>query len=488
MPGFPNDETESFLEVRTFATYGFRGGHFGVAEVVAPASFSRFSTHGPAFAILYGSLARLFGISYDLATFLNVAALTLALAVYYLLVRPGCPAMALLAAFFLTFWPFYFTVFSWMQDAFHIAVATLLAGLFGAILREPPLARRRVLFSLTFVILCGVSQFRVAWALLLPPLCVLAAGGRSVRGALLPFCAGCAAVLACWKLFQLICSPVRDFRGTFLMNKLVAGEAGLEAIREQVLSNLRGFHDLFVSGNMLSRTVVAQGLFVVFAVAIIALYRGIRRVSGMPSQDGAGRWIALVGYNQAAIMLATVAVYLAAGATRVFSPHLLLGLLVAASAPSRALRGLLPAALAANLLTSIPALAEVRDYHYDHFHYRASVEDFRKKIDGMIAFDPDGDGWDNTVLAERLPFEFVALPAGIGVEYYFTPDVLSRPVRSRYIIAAPDDVHRAGRRVRPLIALPGIRGGFDGSPDRGIPTLFLNLDRVPSMDACTADR
>ncbi len=484
VPGNPNDEIVNYLQVRAFATHGFRAGYFGVEEQVAPASFSRFGVHGPAFPALYGTLARPFGTPYELATYLNLAAMTLALAAYALLTRPSNVSLVLLATFFLTFWPFYLFAFSWMQDALHFAVSVLLAGLFAALWGDPPPARRRALFATTFAVLAGASLIRVSWALLLPALFVRA-GGRTWRGVLAAGLAGCAAVLACTKAFQLLCAPFAALPDTFLMNKLLTGETGPAFLLQHALKNLTSLVAYFGQRQGLVRSQFTQCLLLLAAVAYVAARRGVARLRGTPEPPAsAGRWLALVGYNQAAVTAATVVLYFVGqnGAPRLFPIHLLFGLLVAAAAPLRSLRAFVPVALAFNLLAAGPAARYFRDEYARRFTNRGRADKFAAHVAGLVPFDPGGDGWANTVLTDRLPLELVGLPAGIGVEYVLhaeVPEVLSRPVRSRYLIAGEERVRASGRKVRDLGALPAL-GGELRLPTPGPPHLYLNLDPAPA--------
>ncbi len=491
VPGFPNDEIVSFLEVRAFATHGFRSGYFGVDEQVAPASFSRFGTHGPGFAVVYGLPARLLGPSSNRAAYLNVAALTLALGAYCGLTRPGNSSVLLLAAFFLTFWPYYQAVLSWMQEGFHFAVAVLLAGLFSALLDRPTRGRRYLLFAVTFLVVCGASLVRVNWVLLLPPLFVLGSWRQSVRAALLAAFASCFAVVACMKGFQLLCAPFSATRDAFLMNKLFTGSVDLQLFWKHVWKNLVAPEVYLAEGSVLARSILLQSALVLAVAAAVAARALARRRRGLPPPvPGAGWWVAFIGYNQAAIVFATMTLYVVAnnGAARIFSVHLLLGLLTAVQAPQRWLKALLPACLGINLLTLVPVADFVRNQYLERFEQCAAVEDFRDRAGSVLAYEPGPDGWANTLLTDRLPIELSGLPAGIGVEIHLSQHILSQTIRSRYIIGVPVDLRRSGRRVRLLTELPGLLGTLDPVPTQGVPGLYLNLDPEPSSAASTAPK
>ncbi len=490
-PGIPNDETLAFLQVRAFAAHGFNAGYFGVEEHVAPASFSHFGVHGPVFAVIYGAFGRLFGTSYGLATYLNVAALTLALAVYVWVCRPSNGALVLLALFVLTFWPFYFFVFSWVQDALQYAFAVLLAGPFAALLGDPPPGRRRVLFWSTLAAVCVASSIRVSWASLLLPLFLLIRRHGSARSLVVAAGLGCATTVACMKAFQLLCAPYPSEPGAFLMNKLFTGGVSPDDYRRHVWNNLRGLAMYFRTNLPLGREIVGQSLLFLVALGVVAVYYAYSRRSARTGKEplavagpAAGRWLAFLAYNLGAIAVATVLLYWVEnfGAARIFSVHLLLGLLVAFNAPLRSLRFFLAAALLCNLVTAPRSLEAIDTYdalRFDmpggHVFARQRVAAFQEAAARVMPFDPKAGPWGNTLLTDRLPMELDGLPPGIGVEYYFSPQMLSRPVRSRYIIAVPEEISRLGTKVTKIATLPRLGSHLYKHPGSDHADLYLNL-------------
>ncbi len=479
VPAWPNDETVNYLQARAFATHGFGAGYFGVEEQTAPASFSRFGVHGPAFAVLYGALSWPLAGSYASAVYLNVAALTLALAAYCWLARPPNRTLVLLTVFFLTFWPFYPFAISWMQEAFHYSLAVLLAGLFAARLRDAFPNRGGLLFGVTLAVVCAASLVRISWAALLLPLFLLNRPKPTPAATLLALAAGGVTTLACMKAFQMICAPFTAVPSAFLMNKLFTGGIGVEHYLEHLGRNLRFFAVYFEDRHWSAVDVLVQTALLLAVVAAAAARRGVRRLRGGPvPEPGAGRWLGFVGYNQAAIVMTTFFLYYVGngGAPRIFSIHLLLGLLVACVAPLPSLRALLPAALVLNLAVTVPELAPLGDLWALRFTGPARVNAFRAKVARLMPFDPRGDGWANTVFSDRLPPEFAGLPPGIGVEYYLDRRALLRPVRSRYIIAVPGDIVLLRQRVRLLTTLHGLEGELYRHPDGGEPNLYLNLE------------
>ena len=60
-PTFWNDQASYWHETATFIKSGFYGGYYAIDEHTAPNPFFRFGAHGPSYAVIYGSLGRLFG-------------------------------------------------------------------------------------------------------------------------------------------------------------------------------------------------------------------------------------------------------------------------------------------------------------------------------------------------------------------------------------------------------------------------------------------
>lgn len=56
-----SDEIIYWREIKTFSEYGFGGGQYSTDERPALFSASPFGSHGPAFAMLFGSLGRMVG-------------------------------------------------------------------------------------------------------------------------------------------------------------------------------------------------------------------------------------------------------------------------------------------------------------------------------------------------------------------------------------------------------------------------------------------
>ncbi len=158
------DEVGYWHETLTFVEHGFAGGQYSIGENPAPAEFTRFGVHGPAYPVLYGLLGRITGWEYSSGIVINLILTTLAL---IFLLRTGNPGKKqLLAGIILlgTYWPLLFYLPSNMTESLNQAIAMVLSVLFFRQIsnQENNWKLNIVIFS---IILLSIP-LRVTWSLL----------------------------------------------------------------------------------------------------------------------------------------------------------------------------------------------------------------------------------------------------------------------------------------------------------------------------------
>src|SRR3989304_8870903 len=84
-----SDEIIYWREINTFVDYGFGGGQYSTDELRAKFAGSPFGSHGPAFAVLYGSLGKLFGWGENSAIFIHLLLVPIALFLAAKIVTPN---------------------------------------------------------------------------------------------------------------------------------------------------------------------------------------------------------------------------------------------------------------------------------------------------------------------------------------------------------------------------------------------------------------
>ena len=478
-PAVPNDQVVYFLSSQAFSKAGFNAGYFTMDEEPARASFSHFDPHGPVFPMLYGTLARCVGLSYTSGPIFNVVLLSAALAAWCLLVRPGQALVLWTAVLFLTYWPYYAFVYSWMQETMHLAIAVVLAGLFTAILNRRPYSESVSFRTAAVMFVCAAAMLRISWALMLPPLCVLFLRRLTWKSIVVASAASAAGILTLMAVFRWICAPYSNIPTAYMMNKLLTLDVDPSVLLQLVWSNVE----------RLTRWDSALESLVIDQNSTILIVAGAATAIAFMLRSGRWQWLRPAGeslanrpgealfccYNQAVITLATVTTYYVGngGGLRIFSTHSLLGILIAASARQRYLRLLFFAVLAFNVMMWRPCLGTVGNLTRDSFISRSKVEGFREMIRGALDFDPKATPWDNTVLVDRYPPDFAGMTPGIGVSLITRRESFSRP-KSRYIIASPVTIARSKTNVRLLRKLPGVSGELFSFTDAD-PNLYLNL-------------
>jgi hypothetical protein len=169
------DEMHYWCEIECFDRAGFKGGYSIVNEKPAAARWTHFGPHGPAFPVLCGTLARLFGWHAATAPLFNVGWLVVASIAWLGLVRPTLKQLAAAAFVVLTFWPCLLYIPATLQESVHCAVAIALAGLAH---RSIAAGDRR---TWPFLVLASMASLvRLTWALLLL-IPVLAPGQRVTK-------------------------------------------------------------------------------------------------------------------------------------------------------------------------------------------------------------------------------------------------------------------------------------------------------------------
>ncbi len=479
-PSIPNDQVGYFLMSQAFDRCGFNGGYFTLGEQPAPASFSHMGVHGPLFPVLYGSLGRCFGLSYRSGLFFNVGLLSLAIALYCALARPSPRLVLVLALFFLTYWPYYAFVYSWMQDTLHLALAVVFAGIFSTLLAHAPLSRTLWFRVAAVVFVCAAALLRISWALTLPPLFLLFLERYTWKSVTLALAASAGGILGLMATFRWLCAPYPNVPTAFLMNKLLTLDVAPHVFLSHVWANLQEFRHFY---RALEKTVGYEhlgllGLFSVLSGLVLTMRfwpskwaAPLRRwgVTDRPADTF------FCCYNQLVITVATVATYFVGngGAMRLFATYVPLTLLVALASGKRIYRYLLVAVIGFNLLVSTRCLRQVNEITRDSFSYAARTAAFQDAIRDKIVFTPGANAWDNTLLSDRLPGEFAGLPPGIGVSYIISLESLAKP-KSRYILAERDVVERARTKVRLLCTFHELGGELWLASGKE-PNLYLNL-------------
>jgi hypothetical protein len=448
-----DDEMYYWHQVYTFSAVGFEGGYYTYEEHPAAWSVSRFGAHGPVYPLLYGTLGRLVGWERYTVVFFNLGAVSLAVLAFLALARPRPVQLLWLGLLLATFWPLYWEIVSQMQEAVHLAIALVLAGVFYRLLRRP--GPRPLWVTLGFVAaLVLASLLRPFWILLLLPYLILTARRPGWPTWLVSAAVSGAAALVVLGIVTYFSAPYPNFIRRLLDAVQVSPLGGARTLAGQVVKHFLRL-PTFEAGTPFLDLARLQFLVVLLAVAAactVVLWRS------RPLRQG---WRAalvnhpdlvfslFVGGSITAVLLAF---YIPLGypGFRMFAPYLLLTALLLVMWRRRELAGLV---LAINLLLAPSFLsgftqAKLRNFSYD----QAQVAAFAAAIGSDLDYDPKSDAWGNTLLldGQLLCYEvrcdyITAIPAGRGVSVIFFGPRLQEQIKSKYLLLGDSGLEKLRR-------------------------------------------
>lgn len=466
-----SDELAYYQQIATFAAAGFGGGYFTFDERAAPAAFSRFGVHGPAFPVAYGTLGRLIGWTYTSGPIVNLAVLAAATAAFAALTRPTRRQLLLAGAAISTSWWVLLMASITMQETLNQAGFVIVAGLVAPILQGHPGARRAAQLAAALVLLVALSILRPTNWVVAPAL-ALAVWADRPRRALAAFAAGGLATGGFWLLWRYLSAPIPSL--AIELDRLRGAGVALTLARgalDQAARNWTGIFDVrvFVADPFYQHVMFEAAALaaVTGLLAGVALVRSRIRPAGMrPSGEIAFRVDAFVGVTLALALTAFLFFYFdsEASISRVTAPFLLLALLVMTATGVRG--PVVVGLVAANLLVAPSFVERYRDWRSELFTYdRRPLERFRADVAPFVTFDPGRGGWCNTLLTTVYPREIVAVPPGIGLSVARDPGSIDAPVKSKYLLL-DGDAAAAYERMARLRRLTATAFG----------NLYLNLD------------
>ena len=429
---YVSDEIAYWTQIAAFQVAGFHGGYTTVDEQPARAAFSHFGPQGPAFAMLYGGVARLVSWQYQSGPIFGAVAVALGAAAWIAIAKPERLRAALLLA---TFWPIILAAPNTMQESLHFSIGAVLAALIGAVFADGSPPRGRI--WLTWTVLAVAALVRPTWALLAVGLAWQLArkrGSSEARGR----ATGVLIAGALYLVFTYLAAP---YRGASL---------GLDLFTRGVTPAIVAlFNGLGSTGRLLFGDAEPLERFYRFELLAVAL---LTVLSAARSREPATRHVM-------ATMAVTVWITIAATLTlqnvgawqdyRASTPVLLMAVLAAAGTRERWSWAIVAAHLAITPL----AVTTFKDFQGPRWERRdpaAAIERFAGSIRGHVRYDPALSGWGNTVLigVDRYDYPLLGVPRGIGLSVTFDWTELQAPPRSRYLLLAEPDLAAVVGRMR----------------------------------------
>jgi len=336
---------------------------------------------------------------------------TTALGFFVYRVKPGRKQLVALGLVLSGFWPLLLYLPTNMQESLHHAIAIIVAVCFYKIIMQGSPVSQRFLWFLALLIWIA-SLFRFTWSLLLASVQVLMLMALSV------------AIFAYWS------SP---FAGSFLVQfaKIILSTP-FEAVK--LLLNRTW-------GNITNFSTV-PGIAVVQWVQIMVLMVGGAIVIRKP-------WLtnlkpAEVKFhflNLSIVVLMTLCIYETGNWRdyRVLAPHLLVTALLLVACGRLFLVKIF---VVSNLLLAPLFLTTYLVSWAPQFKDNLqNIAAFAQEIENRLIYDAESsNAWCNTLLVQMEPGvwefkpELMAVPAGIGISYYFFFDQVALPPKSRYLL------------------------------------------------------
>jgi len=313
------DEYGYVLDARSFAANGTLHAARVKEERVSPAFEA--STHGPAYILLQGGIARAFGDPVELSVWPNVIALIGALLLVLLALPLERTQRLWVAVLLLLHFAVFLYAFTWMVETFQVLFAVAASVLLVTLYRTDPGSRRfRATLAAYAVLLLVLSAFRVSYALWALGLVPLARDRRElVRFAVLALLV---VVLGIGLMRELSASnPHWPLSRAAAAVSRGDARAALTLVVQNVGANLQRY---FVGETQGLRFYMVMK-YVVLAVGGVLLVAGLRGGRGPAPRSGSGDRLALgAGSGDRLALGAGSGDRLALGACTILLAHLAL--------------------------------------------------------------------------------------------------------------------------------------------------------------------
>jgi hypothetical protein len=447
IPGSVNDEIHYWHETLTFSQVGFRGGYYTLNELAAPFRFSHFGPHGPMFPMLYGTIGYFVGWYPYSAPIYNLVLVTIALCIFVCITKPDKKQLVAIGIFLATFWPLLLFLSTNMQEGLHFTIAIVLAGMFHSALLHD--GKTSIVFKLAFlVILIFASLIRPSWSLLLVPLFVLNLKNKSGPKMLLAFVMAIVLSAGIFFIFNYLVAPYPNPVAFFFL-KVLSFQSDAASFAKYVQTNLTKLVSFY--GPNLHVLEVQQRYQLLFLLGVFSIVGGLALFKRGDREERKAditqtKWEVLFHfYNLGSILTATVLFYLFGnwGDYRVFAAHLLITMLLLIVSRQRFWLWLVGVIILSNVWRTPDFLDDFRGIRLPNFVYdQQSIAAFHKGVKYLV-YDEDQDPWCNTLLSTAHNFysyEFITVPAGIGISTVFDPTQLEFPLKSKYLLIRHDMV------------------------------------------------
>jgi hypothetical protein len=450
VPHKPNDQVGYWRLIYTFSQVGFEGGYYGPDEKLSPLENMRFSTAGPMFPLLYGTIAHFTGWQPYTGILFNMVLLAFALWIFMNVCRLSKIQIAMLTLFIASFWPLILFIPTMMQESFHHAMAILLAAFFYRILQERGQISWYFLAAIALFLII-ISFIRISWGLFLLPLFILSLKKNGLPQILLAAIISMILIVIIVYISSQLTTPTNHTIYDTLASFRVSIYEGLRATRNLLFNNFQGV----VKAYLAAQTRVVQGIQICFLVGA-NLITVVRFMRGKPSSTSPALVFSTFHlFNLVSIVSLAMLLYLAEGFSRVFAPHLLVSLLLLIAFNRF---WLVVVVISSNLLVIGSFLNEYQLNKQNFMVDRSELAEFQQIIEKYVIYDANtSNSWCNTLLIDAHSYDsrVIIFPAGIGISFLRRFN-LDFPLKSQYFLLDEDILLRLGESVNVelLVQLP----------------------------------
>jgi hypothetical protein len=433
-----SDEIDYWLQCRSFHKAGFHSGYFTLDETTPPLSFSPYGWHGPAFPILVGTFAKLWGgITPSAALPFNLAWLTASLVVFLALTRPGLRHLCLLFFFVIGLARLYWYMPSFFQEPYHCGIAFVLAAFFLHLYASK---RRLYWFGITFLALFYAAYLRVSWAVFFFPL-MISVFPASRKGRIFALAAGFVSLTAVYVLYQYSAAPYSLGVGrNYALNFLLGKSSLLQTIHSFFSLTTDQVQDYLSSFYPDEHTEMLLIILWFFSGSFLLLRK-------MSADDISSRhnndtihvfWLHIFGVG-GLIFLEIIYYGLE---SRVLIPHFILSFVVIMHQVKRSY------VLTLFVIIQIAIFPIFFQFFPDRIYplannvtERERFVDFGRFIKPLVSYKSNKNKWCNTILFGRVewPVEIMAFEPGLGTSFItLEQKPLGQDVKSRFVFLAND--------------------------------------------------
>jgi len=428
------DQYFYYNETASFSVHGLNSGYYGAGEKAAV--LGGYGPHGLGYPAVTGTIAALTGgMRLYSIPLINLAFLTVALAVFVACVNPTAGYLVKFWLFLLTFPPLILFLPVGLQDGFHYGIAVTLAWMFYRLIRQDEKGGTGRFRWVVLGAILAACAIRNTWAFLFIPYFFIIAPDSFERP-LWPLVKSGSMFLAVYFLFNLFVSPWVASLGADPDFAVNASRGHAAFLLDLSLRNVMSLLDF--KSNFFSNLISLEMFVFIFGAGLLPFFFSRRVATANAISARTARLLGLFNLTVSGLLfLILVLIYTGSGhhLPRLLSAGFILSVLLS-------LRLLKSKALLLVLVANVMLLPMTMD-HAQRFLLQAYldpkpnlwlVQTFKNQIAPSLRYDESANRWGNTIVMERPHMAaYLGLPPGIGIQL-LGREIPATPFKSRYFL------------------------------------------------------